>query len=150
MPCTWFSFETFLHRLDNTIKSSPLPTKKHYGWPLKMKCNAKMTLRHVIVCNRCGTMPKFQWKNRHNFRDIYVWSRQNHSFPIIFWKHTQGLVPSCDITHDTGNKYSSSSTLLFLSSLHKNAWLWEQSDFEMEFWHSTAWIQTFWLCLTVW
>ena len=97
-----------------------------------MKCNAKTTLRHVKVCNRCGTMPKFQWKNRLTFRDIYVWSWQNHSFPIIFRKHTQGLVPSCDVTHDTGNKYSS-SILLFSSALHKNACLWEQSDFEMEF-----------------
>ena len=50
---------------------------------LKLKCNAKTTLRHVIVCIRCWTMPKFQWKNRLSFRDIYVQIWQNHLFPII-------------------------------------------------------------------
>ena len=78
-------------------------------------------------------MPKFQWKNRLTFRDIYVQSWQNHSLPIIFRKHTQGLAPSCDVTHDTGDNLSRSSILLFSSSLHKNFCLWEQSDFEMEF-----------------
>ena len=98
-----------------------------------LKCNAKTTLRHLIVWSRCGTMPKFQWKKRLTFRNIYVQSWQNHSFPIIFRKHTQGLAPSCDVTHDTGENFSSSSTLLFSSSLHKNVCLCEQSDFVMEF-----------------
>ena len=78
-------------------------------------------------------MLKFQWKSRLTFRDIYVQTGQNHLFPIIFWKHTQGLAPSCDVTHDTGDNFSGSSILSFLSSLHKNVCLWEQSDFEMEF-----------------
>ena len=69
---------------------------------LKLKCKAKTTLRHLIVWDRCGTMPKFQWKNRLTFRYIYVQSWQNHSFPIIFRKHSQGLASSCDVTHDTG------------------------------------------------
>ena len=99
---------------------------------LKLKCNAKTTLHHFIVWNSCGTMPKFQWKNRLTFRDIYVQSWQNHSFPIIFWKHTQGLAPSCGVTHDTGDNFFGSSILSFSSSLHKNVCLWEQSDFEME------------------
>ena len=99
---------------------------------LKLKCTAKTTLRHLIVWNRCGTMPKFQWKNRLTFRDIYVQSWQNQSFQIISRKHTKGLAPSCDVTHDTGDNFSGSSILLFLSSLHKNVCLWEQSDFEME------------------
>ena len=34
---------------------------------LVLKCNAKTTLRHLIVWNRCRTMPKFQWKNRLTF-----------------------------------------------------------------------------------
>ena len=49
------------------------------------------TLSHVIVCNRCETAAKFHWKNRLTFRDIYVQSSHNHSFPIIFRKHTQDL-----------------------------------------------------------
>ena len=100
------------------------------NWPeLKLKCNAKTTLRHPIVWNRCGTMPKFQWKTRLTFRDIYVQSWQNRSFPIIFRKHIQGLAPCCDVTHDTLNDFSSTSILLFSSRLHKNVCLWEQSDF---------------------
>ena len=100
---------------------------------LRLKCNAKTTLCHLIVWNRCGMMLEFQWKKSLTFRDIYVQSWQNHSFPIIFRKHTQGLAPSCDVTHDTGDNFSSSSILLFSSSLHNNVCLWEQSDFEMEF-----------------
>ena len=78
-------------------------------------------------------MPKFQWKKRLTFWYIYVQSWQNHLFPIIFQKRTQGLAPSCDVTQDTGDNFSSSSILLFLSSWHKNVCLREQSDFEMEF-----------------
>ena len=66
-------------------------------------------------------------------QDIYIKTWQNHSFPIVFWKHYQGVAPGCDITHDIGDNFSLSSILLFLSSLHKNVFLWEQSDFEMEF-----------------
>ena len=48
-------------------------------------------------------------------------------------KSLVGLVPRCDVTHDTEDNFSESSILLFSSSLHKNVFLWEQSDFEMEF-----------------
>ena len=71
-------------------------------------------------------------KSPHFPRDLRS-KLTNRSFPIVFQKHTQGLVPSCDFTHDTRNKYCSSSILSFSSSLHKNVCLWEQSDFEMEF-----------------
>ena len=57
----------------------------------------------------------------------------NHSFPIIFRKHTQDLAPNCDVTHDTGDNFSSSFILLFSSGLHNNVYLREKSDFEMEF-----------------
>ena len=99
---------------------------------VEMQCQND-SVRHLIVWNRYGTMLKFQWKNRLTFRDIYVQSWQNHSFPIIFRKHTQGLAPSCDVTHGTGDNFSGSSILSFSPSLHKNVCLWEQSDFEMEF-----------------
>ena len=75
-----------------------------------------------------------QWRNLNGkiptFWDTYVQSWQNHSFPMIFRKHTQGLAPSRDVTHDAGDNFS---ILSFSSSLHKNVCLWEQSDFEMEF-----------------
>ena len=86
-------------------------------------------------------MPKFQWKNRLTFPDICVQSWQNHSFPIIFGKHTHDPAPSCDVTHDTGNNFSGISIFSFSSSLHNKVYeakrLWDG------IWHSAAWIPPF-------
>ena len=89
MFATWYTASRDLQGLFSTAgtknNSIHLHLKKSiqkFKKLLKLKCNAKTTLRHVIVCNTCG-MPKFQWKNRLTFRDIYVQSWQNHSFPII-------------------------------------------------------------------
>ena len=112
---------------------------------LKLKCNAKATLCYLIVCDRCGTMSK----NRLTFLNIYVQSWQNHLFPKSFRKHTQGPAPSCDVTHDTENKYSTSSILLFSASLHEKCLFMRAKRLWDGIWHSDAWIRTFWLCLAV-
>ena len=75
----------------------------HYR--VKLKCNAKTTLS--CCRNSNGKSPHFPRYLRSKL------TTENHSFPMIFRKHTQGQGPSCDVTHGTGNKCSSSSILLF-------------------------------------
>ena len=116
---------------------------------VEMQCQNDFTSSY-IVWNRCGTMPKFQWKNRLTFRDIYIQSWQNHSFPIIFRKHTPRawhLVVTSHMTQETifpGVPSCRSRPACIKKCLFMRAKrLWDG------IWHSAAWIPTFWPCLAV-
>ena len=82
--------------------------------------------------SRYLTMSTFQWKSLYIRRDyVQIW--QNHSFPSLFRKHTQGLEPRYDVILDKETSIPLVPPCCSWGTCPENVCLWEESDSEVEF-----------------